>query len=147
MDINDVLPPEVNLQKYADDILTYIISDKALENEFPQNIVDAVNNWCVKNKMRLNTTKCKIVIVCNGSVANPPAPIHLNGDVLEYVYLYKYLGVDLNGQLNWNQQWKRVLSVGDEQYTVSPEATSTTRLQPENKNDGIQKYGAKSHHL
>ena len=32
MDINDVLPPEANLQKYADDILTYIIGDKALEN-------------------------------------------------------------------------------------------------------------------
>ena len=110
MDINDVLPSEVNLQKYADDILTYIIGDKALENELPQNIVDAVNNWCVKNKMRLNTTKCKIMVVCNGTVANPPAPIHLNGDVLEPVYSYKYLGVDLNGQLNWNQQWKRVLS-------------------------------------
>ena len=64
VDINDILPPELSLQKYADDILTYIIGDKVLENELPQNIVDTVNNWCAKNKMRLNTIKCKMMVVC-----------------------------------------------------------------------------------
>ena len=77
MDIINKRPPEVNLQKYADDILTYIIGKKAMENEHPQSIVDAVNNWCSKNKM---------MVVFNGNVANPPAPINLNGDVLEPVY-------------------------------------------------------------
>ena len=48
------------------------------------------------------------MVVCNGTVANPPAPIYLNGDILEPVYSYKYLGVDFNWNLSWNQQWKRV---------------------------------------
>ena len=93
MGINDVLFPEANLQKYADDILTYIIGDLAPEKAIPQNIVNAVNKWCTINKMRLNTTKCKMMVMCNGTVANPPTPIHLNGEVLEPVYSYKYLGL------------------------------------------------------
>ena len=43
-----------------------------------------------------------MMVVCNGTVANQPAPIYLNGDVLEPVYSYKYLGVDFN----WNLQLK-----------------------------------------
>ena len=61
-DINDELPPDTNLQKYADDILVYIIG-KLIPDGLPQAIADAISNWCLKNKMRLNTEKCKTMVI------------------------------------------------------------------------------------
>ncbi|XP_065671816.1 uncharacterized protein LOC136089688 [Hydra vulgaris] len=43
-DINVYLPPEIILEKYADDILTYIINDNFPTN-LPQSIVDGVALW------------------------------------------------------------------------------------------------------
>ena len=44
LDINDYMPEEVELEKYADDILNYIIG-KATSTNLPQEVVDAVQRW------------------------------------------------------------------------------------------------------
>jgi hypothetical protein len=103
-DINDYLPPGVDLLKYADDILAYIIGEYSAN--LPQLIVDGIQRWCADNKMRLNTSKCKII---SFHTPSPPS-ITLNGHLLEYVTSYKYLGVLLNNKLDSNQQWERVYS-------------------------------------
>lgn len=61
-DLNDELRPNTNLQKYADDILAYIIG-KFIPDGLPQAITDAISRWCIKNKMRLNTDKCKTMLL------------------------------------------------------------------------------------
>jgi hypothetical protein len=108
-DINDVLPANVELLKYADDILTYIMG-KNPTSDLPQAIVDAVSAWCVVNKMRLNTDKCKIMVTKSRhqAITTDYSNITLNNVALEVVPTYKYLGVEINNSLNWDNQLARV---------------------------------------
>ena len=105
VDINDYLPQEAELEKYADDILSYLIGK--FNCSLPQKIANGVSKWCDDNKMRLNVKKCKI-ITSNYTLTQP---IMINGEPLEEVNSYKYLGVELNNKLNWDQQWTRVKSI------------------------------------
>jgi hypothetical protein len=59
--------------------------------------------------MQLNSKKCKKVYINGKEKLTKPA-ISLNGNLLELVDSYKYLGIDLNIKLNWSEQWNRVLS-------------------------------------
>ena len=105
-DINEYLPTSAEIEKYADDILGYLIG-KA-NSELPQEMIDGVDNWCSDNKMKLNSKKCKAVFT-PGSDADKPPKLYLNGELLEIVDSYRYLGIDINNKLDWNQQWERIL--------------------------------------
>ena len=61
--------------------------------------------------MRLNTTKCKVMHIHGSDTAVVKPKLLLNGVELEVVDSYKYLGVELNTTLDWNQQWQRVKSL------------------------------------
>jgi hypothetical protein len=104
-DINGYLPPGTNLKKYADDILAYLLG-KRVPN-YPQQIADGVEKWCQVNKMRLNEKKCKVIFIKNSTSESTPV-VTLGNEALEIVNSYKYLGVDINDQLDWTQQWSRI---------------------------------------
>ena len=106
-DINEYLPKGVEIEKYADDIIAYIIGKQVLTQNLPQDIVDGIQAWCTINKMRLNTTKCKTLVV-QGKQPKPAQAVTLNDQPLEEVTCYKYLGIEINNKLDWNQQWERV---------------------------------------
>ena len=57
--------------------------------------------------MRLNTSKCKTLVVQDKQL-KPAQSVSLNGQPLEEVPWYKYLGIEINNKLDWNQQWERV---------------------------------------
>jgi hypothetical protein len=104
VDINDYLPTNINLLKYADDILAYIMGKDCL-TDLPAQIVEGIQQWCDDNKMRLNTSKCKVLTI---GLGRDPPPVLLNNSALENVTTYKYLGIDLNAKLDPAQQWQRV---------------------------------------
>ena len=107
-DINTFIPAGVDLEKYADDILSYIIyrlSEGA--GTLPQLIAEGVERWCAVNKMRLNATKCKCLHLAPAGAPVPTIPT-LNGIPVELVTSYKYLGVQLNNELDWDAQWERL---------------------------------------
>ena len=104
-DINTFIPSAAHLLKYADDILAYLLGRP--DPSLPQAIVDGVQAWCIINKMRLNT-KCKLLAISCSTLLPPPT---LNNIPLEYVESYKYLGVELNTDMNPSQQWQRVYSL------------------------------------
>jgi len=110
MDLNDALPPGIDIQKYADDILAYLVGIENINGSLPQQVADAVHKWCIEKKMRLNVDKCKMMLFCNGSTASPPAPIYISNVPLEPVSSYKYLGVEINSRLDWDAQWQKVRS-------------------------------------
>jgi len=63
-DINEFIPAGVEIEKYADDILAYITFKSASDlGTIPQQIADGVEKWCAINKMRLNPSKCKVLLV------------------------------------------------------------------------------------
>jgi hypothetical protein len=59
-DINSYLPVGTNAEKYADDIISYVIGNET-KTDLPQQIVNSVELWCQDNHMRLNASKCKII--------------------------------------------------------------------------------------
>ena len=105
-DINEYLPSNVEIEKYADDILGYLIGNGL--GQLTQDIIDGINNWCISNKMKLNTKKCKVIFT-PGTAAEQPPKLYLNGEELEIVESYRYLGIEINNKLDWSQQWGRIL--------------------------------------
>ena len=59
-DINKYLPTGCSAEKYADDIISYIIGH-SVSSTLPQTVVNSVQKWCDDNLMRLNASKCKIL--------------------------------------------------------------------------------------
>ena len=104
-DINNYIPDRCTLEKYADDILTYIIGEH--DPELPQTIVNAVNQWCIDNQMKLNTAKCKVITFTPKNQA-PVKDITPNNTTLEIVSQYKYLGILLSPNLDYDAQWTKV---------------------------------------
>ena len=106
--VND-LPTSVSKAQvvmYADDTML-MYSDKSLINiqSCLNNELNRVNEWLVKNRLVLNTSKTKYMIIGTPhklSNINEPIVISVNNEPLERVYNFKYLGVYLDQSLNWN---------------------------------------------
>ena len=107
-DINDYLPKGVSIEKYADDIICYILG-RATSTQLPQEVVNAVQRWCHENLMRLNADKCKILHFPAKRDEAPPSII-LNNTSLGIVHVYKYLGIDITDTLDSNVYWDRISS-------------------------------------
>jgi hypothetical protein len=82
------MPEGVRFEKYADDIIAYIIG-KATLTDLPQRVADAVERLCADNRMRLNVSKSKVMHSCALEKLQAPA-VKLNG--LDKVGVYKYFG-------------------------------------------------------
>ncbi len=106
LDINDYLPPGVEILKYADDILAYITGTSS-KGDLPQKVVDGIEKWCKDNDMRLNISKCKVMQISSNSDPNFPT-LTISNQALEAVPSYKYLGIDINRETNWGKQWQSV---------------------------------------
>lgn len=59
------------------------------------------HKWCLINKLSLNIKKTKALPYQSGNLNNwlEGHVIHINGEILEYVNMYTYLGLSLDSQL------------------------------------------------
>ena len=105
-DINDFMPAGVSFEKYADDIIAYIIGEQA-SLELPQRVAEAVEKWCSVNRMRLNASKYKVMHSKPNADFQPPM-IKLANLSLESVEVYKYLGFYINPSFNSEIQWNKI---------------------------------------
>ena len=78
-DLDNYLPPRDETEKYAYDIISYIIGTTT---ELPQQITYEIQLWCLENRMRLNSEKCKVMHF-KVNKANLPIPIVLGSTTLE----------------------------------------------------------------
>jgi hypothetical protein len=106
-DINHELPEGATIEKYADDIIAYIIGAAATTN-LPQLVAEAVDRWCHKNGMRLNSSKCKVMHFAKTDKTTPYQSIQLDNIPLEPVTSYKYLGFEVNSTFDPKLQWERI---------------------------------------
>jgi ribonucleases P/MRP protein subunit RPP40 len=103
-DINQCLPQSTNLTKFADDILTY---EKLLNViiDSTQQAVDSIQRWAEDNKMKLNVKKTKHMYI---NTKGDESTITLYNQPLENVDNYKYLGVNINKNLNHDIHWGQI---------------------------------------
>ena len=58
--------------------------------------------------MVLNSKKCKMMTITSDKTPIQSVSTSLHAHQLVLVDSYKYLGVELNNMLDWDQQWRRV---------------------------------------
>lgn len=88
--------------KFSDDtvILSLLMQDS--DASVYQSEIDRVVLWCESNNLVLNVSKTKEIIFDPRSIGNQTL-VTLNGEAVEQVATYKYLGVIFDSQLKWGQ--------------------------------------------
>ena len=88
---------------YADDILLHRIITCPSDFTALQADINTLSKWVSVNNLTLNAAKCKYMIISRLRRNSIPAPpITLNGQPLEKVSSYRYLGVTISNDLSWN---------------------------------------------
>lgn len=113
--INDLLqlPFHGQISAFADDIaLFYSYTDSFNAWQMISEDLNTIRNWCFINKMQVNVSKTKYVNFSHNSFDLPLNVVyHINDcyqdhsdcQTIERVKAFKYLGVMLDEQLNWEK--------------------------------------------
>ena len=93
----------INHLFYADDLV--IIAENEADLHLLLNIL---SNWCTVNKMSINGDKIKVMHFRNASVPRTNCILACNNSNIECVERYRYLGLVLNGTLDYGVTVKYV---------------------------------------
>ena len=94
---------DVTILKYADDTVIIGIINQGEENY--RNELIHFSGWCKDNFLQLNAKKTKeMVFDFRKARASCMEPIQLNGEDIDIVEKYTYLGTVLDDKLSWTEQ-------------------------------------------
>ena len=95
----------VHMTMYADDCVVYYANNRlqTVINVLERNL-EYIDNWCVSNRLRMNSSKTKVLYTSTKYRLNrlPRSPLDCGGNIIEHVYLYVYLGVVLHAEMSMN---------------------------------------------
>lgn len=107
-DINKDLASCIRL--FADDCLIYRSIETSKDIDSLQSDLDRIFDWCESWNMVLNIKKCAVVRVNRKeTVINGSHPYTINGEHLNITNSYKYLGVRICDNLQWNEHVETVV--------------------------------------
>ena len=113
------LDPKILL--YADDTVLYVSANNEMAGcALLDSGLTKLSQWCFQNKLSINIkrTKCLIVDLQN-ETTNYPRP-KLNGEFLDQVDSYNYLGVSIDNKLNFDKfLWEKYGKVHCRVYKLS----------------------------
>ena len=89
---------------FADDIVIYRPICNARDLLLIQNDTDTISIWIKNNLLMLNVLKCKQMILSRKQHPVSPLNVKVDGNALEIVDAYKYLGVWITSNLSWAKQ-------------------------------------------
>ena len=106
--INDLphVVKHTQVSLYADDTVLYCFSDNPIDLEEQLNVdLHTVCDWLRDNKLTLNTKKTKAMVIgSNRKLPNTSSvTVHVNGNTIENVEHFSYLGVTLSSTMTWNE--------------------------------------------
>lgn len=102
--INDLPSQLMNafVNLFADDTLVYIHgSELDVLREQMNAELDKINHWLRLNKLKLNVNKTKVMVIGHSSSATAINSILMDGEELEMVNSFKYLGVLIDHKLKF----------------------------------------------
>ena len=76
------------------------------------NDISALSSWCEVNCIRINTDNTKMMLFGNSKNLEklPAVDVQVDGSQVAMVSSYKYLGVELDSQLNYNKHVRKILN-------------------------------------
>ena len=96
-----------HLFKYAyDKALLGLITEN--NHQIYETEVQNLVSWCDSNCLQLNTKKTKEMVIDFRKLQHDPPTLFINGEVVERVDSYSYLGVEISNQLYWSLNTKRI---------------------------------------
>ena len=105
---------------YADDTKLWRKITTSADCDILQRDIDTLNTWCIRNKMKFNTDKCKVLTVANTE------PLFMNelpftkysyklGDkILDYTSCKRDLGIFINERFDWHDHHNFILKKGNQ---------------------------------
>ena len=102
-----------NIALYADDTVLYLARNNFVRTVTEmQSDMDALTGWCRDNGIQMNIDKTSLMLF--GSVKRiqelPPFEVTVNNVPLSVMSSYRYLGVTVDSQLNYNKQVQKIIS-------------------------------------
>ena len=92
---------------YADDLM--LLSDS---EDNMQRMLDHVSNWCNKWRLRVNYTKSAVMHFRNKGKRRSEYAFHIGNKTIEYASSYKYLGVVLCDNMDFNATAETLFNSG-----------------------------------
>lgn len=102
-DLPSCIPSNCNLFMYADDSTLTCSSSSINEVERSLNAaLDRVNNWCLRNKLRLNSNKTKCMLIgTRQKICNAELNVYIADKPITKERCCKCLGIIIDDTLSW----------------------------------------------
>uniref|UniRef100_A0A669E0D3 Reverse transcriptase domain-containing protein n=1 Tax=Oreochromis niloticus TaxID=8128 RepID=A0A669E0D3_ORENI len=100
--------PDNAVIKFADDTTVVGLISGGDETAYRAE-VQRLSEWCVDNNLDLNTTKTKELVVDFRRRKSELQPVSINGECVERVSSFKFLGVHIDTDLQWSSNTSAVL--------------------------------------
>ena len=86
--------------KFADDTTVVGLITKGDEANYREE-VQRLTEWCSENNLSLNIKKTKELIIDYRKKQDTHTPLHINGEAVERVSSFKFLGTHISENLSW----------------------------------------------
>ena len=106
--INDLAINNASIWKYADDTTASEVIRKGQVSN-AQTVAHEVAEWSNRNRVKLNTDKCKDLRISFASISCEFSPVAIGGERIKVVSDAKLLGLTISSDLTWNAHITEVI--------------------------------------
>ena len=92
------------LTLYTNDMLLYRQVESPQDYQKQQDDIHSISEWVSANRLHLNVTKCKSMLISWRRTHLETPPLSVKGHTLEQVQCFKYLGLLVTSDLSWCPQ-------------------------------------------
>ena len=100
--------PSNTIIKFADDTTVIGLISGGDETAY-RDEVNRLAEWCSEHNLLLNTSKTKEMVIDLRKHKGEPAPLNINGDCVQWVFSFKFLGTHLSEDLSWTANTSKVV--------------------------------------
>ena len=98
----------IKIIKFADDTAIQGLLSNSVSSYF--NEIDMFVKWCKEHSLHLNVSKTKEIVIDFRKSQHVHPNVIIDGETVEQVENYKYLGVHVNNKLDWTVHTSSVIS-------------------------------------